>query len=159
MADLNIEVPAAGDLSAISTWISDSGEVALISDLPPGELPIETLSHWLDTSVSAAAVRVDGALIAFATVSIEEAHLPEGTAEICHLIVHPKWRRRYNGSHIVLELALRARELGFSSVMGRVVPNNVVAHKFLSSLGWSQADPWIGWAPGFSWQMRPLNNV
>lgn len=158
MAEIKIEAPNSGDVEIVSRWISESGDLALISSLDSDGLSTKMLELWFDASVTSAVVRTDGHPIAFGTVSVEEAPLPSRTAEICHLIVHPKWRRRYNGSHLVLELALKAREMGFSTVAGRVVPHNSVAHAFLSFLRWAPVASGDGWTPGFSWYQRKLQN-
>lgn len=154
MTRFKLDVPNLDDVERMSGWISDSEDLPLISELTSKDLSSDTLQGWLDTSASSAVIRVDGETIAMATLSVEEAPLRPDTAEICHLIVHREWRRRYNGSHLLLELALRARELGFSAVVGRVVPSNTVAQKFLSSLRWTPVDLNGACMPRFSWYMK-----
>lgn len=88
---------------------------------------------------SADAVRVstaDDQPVAFATLSRNEADLPPGSVELCHLIVRPDMRRQYRGSHLVLALTHAARQLGYDRLFGRVVPSNAVAHPLLTSLRW-----------------------
>ena len=159
MAEIKIETPSSGDIETISRWISESGDLTQISSLRSDVLSTEELERWLDASVTSAVIRADSYPIAFATVSVKEAPLPREVAEICHIIIHPKWRREYNGSHLVLDLTLRAREKGFTKMVGRVVPHNSGAHAFFSSLRWVPVPPAKCWTSGFFWYERRLQDV
>jgi ribosomal protein S18 acetylase RimI-like enzyme len=152
--------PASDDLPRIAEWVTTANELHLISGLSGPVLPTSVLEDWVATSLATLAVRHGDDAIAVATLSRSEAELPAGTAEVCHLIVHPRWRRHYRGSHLVLELLSTARRLGFLEVVGRVVSSNTRAHAFLAFLQWKPfdpqvADPSASWARGdFVWYRK-----
>ncbi len=159
MIGITIDSPKRTELATVADWISASGELHLISDLTLRKLADHTLRSWVETGIESAVVRRGGKPIAFATLSASEASLPSDTVEICHLIVHPSCRRRYEGSHLVLELSRKAREMGFSRAVGRVVPQNSIAKLFLSSLRWARSDVKEDWMNGNIWYTKSLEDV
>ena len=116
MVEITIDAPRSTDIETLSKWISNTGDVALISDLQSNVLTTDELERWLEACVVSTIVRAGKHPIGFATLSTEEAPLPSGTAEICHVIVDPQWRHQFNGSHLVLDLQCRARTMGFINV-------------------------------------------
>ncbi|MBL9184070.1 MAG: GNAT family N-acetyltransferase [Verrucomicrobiaceae bacterium] len=115
-----------------------TNEVPLISGKKDTQLAPEELARWVATSVFAVVVCVGELPIGFGSLSISEAPLVNGDVEICHLIVHPNWRRQYKGSSLVLELTRIAKSKGFKRVVGRVAPHNAIGRAILSSLRWEK---------------------
>lgn len=120
----------------IVEWISESGELMLISGCTDTVLKQEDLKQWFDSSYSYVLIQDEDKIIGIATLSSAEVGLPENVLEICHLIIHPMYRRHYNGSKIVIELMSKAKKDGIVKLVGRVCKHNEIAYKFLSGLRW-----------------------
>lgn len=122
----------------LSAWISTTEELPLISGNEGTHLAPAEFAKWVATSVFAVVVFVGEMPIGFGSLSTSEAPLSTGDVEICHLIVHPDWRRQYKGSSLVLELTRIAKSNGFRRVVGRVAPHNAIGRAILSSLRWEK---------------------
>ena len=159
MTEFRIDSPTETDIEQIPGWVSATRELSLISDESSNVLHPETFQRWLRDSVTVAVVHAGDQPVALATLSLQEVALPEGTVELCHLIVHPRWRRRYHGSRLVFELTDRAKEFGFKRLVGRVVPRNAVAHALLSYLHWSSISSVETWMKAsFVWYEKSLRS-
>jgi RimJ/RimL family protein N-acetyltransferase len=144
------------EIDAISRWITDSGELHLISDAR-GALTHDGLRQWIADSITTLVVRAGNEPIAIGTLSVKEAPVPSGAVEFCHVIVRPEWRRRYHGSHMVLALTDLARGCGFQRGVGRVVPGNEGSFRLLRSLNWSLTGKRGEALPeGFLWHDKDL---
>ena len=126
----------SAQLAYISEWISASGELPLISGNKKNHLSHLELGSWIKSSFQCVIVLHNEEIIGIATLSISEAELPSDAIEICHCIVHPKFRRLYNGSSLVINLTAFAKQNGFSRIVGRVVKTNLVGFALLKELHW-----------------------
>lgn len=126
----------------LRTWISGTGELHLISGEKGPLLDEPTLTHWIRSSASSHALVNGREVIGLATLSTSEVGgMPPDTIECCHLIVHPKHRRKYCGTLLLAHLSARAKELGYRRIVGRVVRSNSVGRDLLRSLGWHGLAP------------------
>jgi len=94
--------------------------------------------------------------IGVATLCKSEINLlPPDTVECCHLVVHPKWRKLYNGTLIINFLLSIAKKLGYKRVVGRVVPTNVIAKLLLNSLNFEPIVTFEDWMnPDLNWYQK-----
>lgn len=141
-----------GDIDALATWITDTGELPLISGEASPLLRPVILESWHHGSLKTQVVRVARRPVGLGMLSQTEATLPPVTAEVCHLIIAPEWRQQYKGSQLVLTLMAEAQRLGLHRLVARVVPENAVAHALFSALRWRPLTPAASWAiDGFIW--------
>jgi ribosomal protein S18 acetylase RimI-like enzyme len=124
------------DIQHLFGWLSDSGEISLISDSGDENFKPETIKEWAKKAEQSFLGAIDGRPIAFGTLSKQEAILPHDCIEICHLIVHPKFRRQYYGTALVDNLIQASVSKGISSIFARVLKNNKIGNLFFHSLQW-----------------------
>lgn len=146
---ITVGKPTDTDIAHLAMWMTDSGEAPLISDLKSALVQSEDIRQWLDDSDECRVVISEGSPIGFGTLSVAEADLPPDCIEVCHVIIHPEWRRRFKGSQLVLELMDTARRKGYLRTVGRVVPKNAASHGFLA---------WLGWQPDSHSQVQNSNS-
>ncbi|HWM23310.1 MAG TPA: GNAT family N-acetyltransferase [Chthoniobacterales bacterium] len=132
----SISDPVREDIPVLAEWISTTNELPLISDRTDSALSEELLREWISTARHTAVVRASRLPIAFATLTAAEARLSPGEIEVCHLIVHPKFRRQYKGTNLLLEMTQLARCERFKRILGRVVPKNLIGMAILQSVRW-----------------------
>lgn len=130
---------AIDDLEPIASWITESGELELISGEKGKVLKSELLAEWLTTSITNV-ISYDNAenVIGLTTLSTAEMDLPVGYVELCHCIIKPNNRREYNASCLLVALIREAKKRGYTHVVGRVVKSNNKAHHLLKSLKWKR---------------------
>ncbi len=121
----------------VANWITQSGELRMISGLSCPRLSEDELEQWFQSALQAVVVVTDRKVIGIATLSRSEVDLPTASIEICHCIVHPYFRRVYNGSTLVTVLSAYAKRLGYKTVVGRVLRSNTVGFALLKSLHWN----------------------
>jgi hypothetical protein len=127
---------SSNQLQFLSQWITESGELPLISGNKQLYLSENELLSWIATSFQCSIVVFENEIIGFATLSNVEAEIPSNSLEICHCIIHPKYRRKYNGSALVTLLTANAKQNGFKKVVGRVISTNLVGFSLLKDLNW-----------------------
>ncbi len=120
----------------VAAWITDSKDLPNISGIKSHYLSPEELQNWFETATIGLIVRFDGAIVGLATLSKHEVPLKHDEIELCHCIVHPEYRRIYNGASMVLQLMAYAKTNNYKTVVGRVVKNNASAEKMLKFLKW-----------------------
>lgn len=128
------------DIESLCEWIQSSGELHLISGNTTGILTVKELRDWMNSSFQLVKIQLNEKIIGLATLSRAEAELPSEYIEICHLIIHPDFRRLYYGTTIVSYLTSFAKREGYKKVVGRVLKSNSVALAFLDSLHWKRLD-------------------
>lgn len=140
----------------VAQWITQTGELNLISSEKSSVLSVDVLYDWFANSIASVVLCVNNLPIGMATLSKSEiSFLPSDTVECCHLVVHPQWRRLYYGSLIVSFLLSIAKKQGFKKVVGRVVPVNSVAKLLLDSLNFESVATYEDWmSPDFVWYQR-----
>ncbi len=144
------------EIPALCAWIASTNEIQQISGLTRPPTPRD-LRQWCDDSVVALQIMAGSESIAMGTLSTHEVSMPTGCAEVCHVIVKPSWRRRYNASRLVLTLMDVARQEGFRRVIGRIAQGNDASHALLKSLSWKPAEDRKWELPSlFDWYEREL---
>ena len=147
--DINNIIISNSDLDYITQWISKSGELSYISGEKGPLLTKSILKSWLYN-------KTDQVEKIFAVVFLKNSHdkivglctltraeepvLDTNDVEICHLIIHKKYRREYYASSIIKLLIKQAFKNNFSRVLGRVHIHNYVGSMLLSHLGWKKSD-------------------
>lgn len=116
----------------LCTWISATGELPIISGEKRTILTPDTLSSWERNSECCFVLVRNSFPIAFAALSRQEAPLQEKSVEAVHLIVHPEFRRTGVGSAVHQARLVKAFQLGFNTVLFRLVPENAGALATLS---------------------------
>ncbi len=125
------------EIKQLCDWISDSKELPNISSNKESVLAQEQLMGWLEESVAYAIVRERDSIIGFCTLTrAEEKNLKLNTIEICHLIVHPDYRKIYNGSGMLLALIDEAEYKNYENIVGRVVKGNTAGEGLMMHLNW-----------------------
>lgn len=138
------------DKDYLIQWISDTGELPQISGIKTTQLTLEELDSWIETSDSCAVITHDSNVVGIATLSTNEAELPEKGIELCHCIVRPTYRRIYKGTSLLLKLIDIARQDGYQKIYGRVCAHNNAGHGLIRSLGFIVTnnisdDPTVVW--------------
>lgn len=135
-------------LDHLAQWISESGELKYISGEKGTVLSIKTLTTWIynqskgkNKILAIALVKnSDAQIMGLCTLTkTEEPMLGKYDIEICHLIVHKKYRRKKYASKIIKLLIHQAKEFGFLRILGRVHIDNNIGFTLLESLGWQKS--------------------
>lgn len=140
----------------VAQWITQTGELNLISSEKSSVLSVDVLHGWFANSIAGVVLCIGDLPIGVATLCKSEiSFLPPDTAECCHLVVHPQWRRLYYGTSIVCLLLSIAKKQGYKRVVGRIVPTNSVAKLLLDSLNFESVATYEDWmSPDFVWYQR-----
>ncbi|MBK8564449.1 MAG: GNAT family N-acetyltransferase [Saprospiraceae bacterium] len=126
------------DFDHVAKWITNSGELPLISSAKECFLAPNEIMTWLNDAFEYAVVSFGDEIVGIATLTTKEADIPNDSIEICHCIVQPIYRRLYNGSKIILELTACAKKAGYRKVVGRVAVANRVGYQFLEFQNWKE---------------------
>lgn len=123
-------------LAFVANWITESGELPLISGSTGKELLPDELKFWFESAIQGIIVEHEGKIIGIATLTRAEAPIPQDAVELCHCIVHPNYRRLYNGSSMIILLSAFAKQNGYRKVVGRVAKSNPIGRTLLQYLHW-----------------------
>jgi len=148
----------SGDATTLCSWVNEMGELFLVASETEERLTPAIVRRWVATAAQSFVFELGGKLVAFATASINEASLPAGTVEMCHLIVSPQLRRKYHGSFFCRWLArLLVAGAGYDVVVGRVVPGNEGILGLMRYLRWKEVEDTHGWTEegDFRWFVAP----
>jgi ribosomal protein S18 acetylase RimI-like enzyme len=126
------------ELDYISTWVSETRELRQISGLETDTLDVGILRSWFNNSIQSVIVKDGANVIGFGMLTTQEVKTKEGEAEICHLIVHPKYRRIYNGSSLVHRLMSFGKFIGLNKIIARVNKKNSAGLELFNYLGWNK---------------------
>ena len=139
--DLNVGIyPSHKGLEYLVEWITQTGELPLISGFKRKELDLINLKEWLDTALHFTITSFNNNIIGLSTLSTQEAELPHDTIEVCHTIVKPEFRRLYNGATMILKSSSLAKQEGYKRVVGRVAKINEAGMSLLNNLRWSKIE-------------------
>jgi len=140
----------------VAQWVTQTGELNLISSEKSSVLSVDVLHGWFTNSIAGVVLCIGDIPIGVATLCKSEINLlPPDTVECCHLVVHPKWRKLYNGTLIINFLLSIAKKLGYKRVVGRVVPTNVIAKLLLNSLNFEPIVTFEDWMnPDLNWYQK-----
>jgi ribosomal protein S18 acetylase RimI-like enzyme len=127
---------SAAELALVADWITKSGELPIISGSTGQLLSLGELQIWFESATQGIIAKHNGEIIGIATLTKEEAPIPNDALEICHCIVHPNYRRLYNGSSLIIRLTAFAKQNGFNRVVGRVAKSNPIGKTLLQYLHW-----------------------
>lgn len=140
------------DLPFVASWITETGELPIISGFKKNILSSNELNEWFDSAAHNIVIKHQGKIIGLATLSLSEATLPADSIEVCHTIVAPKYRRLYNGADMILHLCSIAKQIGYKKVVGRVTKSNTPGRMLLKYLRWQELveenysnDPTVTW--------------
>jgi RimJ/RimL family protein N-acetyltransferase len=118
------------DAAEICSWVRSHSAMRLVSGDDVERLTPQLLRRWL-LDIVGALVAVDAKTdrpLGFCTLTRREApFLPEGTVELCHLIVAPDAKYFWIGSRLCHASRAWGGRLGCHHGYGRVVPTNLWA--------------------------------
>lgn len=148
----NLKETGSEDLPFVASWITETGELPIISGFKKNILTSNELSEWFDSSAYNIIIKNQGKIVALATLSLSEASLPADCIEVCHTIVAPQYRRLYNGADMILHLSSIAKQMGYKRIVGRVSNTNIPGRLLLKYLRWQvlvdenySNDPTVTW--------------
>lgn len=147
------------EVKKISSWISSCGELKLISGENGTILKPKVLKGWVKSSEASFLFYINKTPIGFCTLStVEILQLPQTFTEVCHLIIHPKYRNLYLGTTLLSFAMATAKHLGFSKVVGRVALGNLPSEVLLTSMRWKQFgnEKWLLNNENFNWYYKDL---
>lgn len=146
---------AATDLSTICSWVTSRDEMQKVCGDDGDRLTPRILHRWLVNSLDSFVLSeaAKGIPLGFCTLSHCEAeNLPDSHVELCHLLVDPRHRYSFVGSHLCQAAKDAAVRLGFFFLCGRIVPGNRPAQYLATSQRFSELKELPSWAPhGFRW--------
>lgn len=145
------------ELKGLCDWISHSGDLPMISSLKKSDLLIEELTEWINSSKAYAVIKDDGLIVGFGTMTqAEESSLGKRDVEMCHLIIHPDYRLKYNGSNLLLSLIEEAENHNYERIVGRVNKQNAQGQRLMMHLKWSLIENLSG-DNSVNWYEHPLS--
>lgn len=154
--------PARIDSATVATicsWVPTRRDLSLVAGDDADHLAPALLAAWIRRSLVAIVLRrdVDGEAVAFCTLTRAESPLlPSQTVELCHLITDPNARPRLAVFNLLDAAKHSARRMGFTEVVGRVVPANTRMLVIAAFKGGFRLEPLPNWAaPGFVWLAGP----
>jgi ribosomal protein S18 acetylase RimI-like enzyme len=144
-------------LRTLCDWISQTGELGLISGESGSVLQISVIEKWIEEALAAFVVFQKALPIAFGAVSQRQAPLPANAVEIVHTIVHPYFRRRGVGTELTRVRMKAAADKGYERAFFRVLPTNFPRQRLLSKMGISPSSTQI--LPGFHWYETDISHA
>jgi len=144
-------------IKEICGWITKAGELPLISGELTSKLTPEVLKSWLSDSKETLVKYKGDKIIGLATLSCSEAEMNDDEVELCHCIVHPDYRRLYNGTVLISKLMSEAKKNGYNFVIGRVNVHNIMGHGLLAFLNWKPAPKNYSNDSTVVWYRKQLN--
>lgn len=146
---------ANSDMPFLSSWIKSRKALKLISSDYGEKLTHDIISSWNNISfLSVIATETERDIpIGFFTLSTQEANnLPPSAIELCHLMVKPREDYFLVGSYLCTVAKAISKLLGFSMLIGRVVPVNTFGIRLALSQGFRQVNSSETWTtPEFYW--------
>jgi len=147
------------DIREICSWVLTPHQLRMISGDVAGGLSGEILLRWARSSIDAATLCVDGQAVGFCTLSDREFSYPKGHLEVCHLVITPRYRRKYLGTTLLNNMRILAGIRGYSYLHGRVVRENAGSLAFAQYVHWSPTefdffDDEFRW---LTYETRPFN--
>ena len=146
------------DAEPICSWVRTPEQLRMIAGDTANGLNRRILHRWVDESIDPVTLRYRDHAVGFCTLSEAEHHYPRGHVEVCHVIIAPKYRRRYLGTALLSYMRALAAERGFQFLHGRVVPENRAGLLFFNYLHWTPEKS--NHLPrGFSWFVYELRSL
>jgi hypothetical protein len=137
------------DKAEILSWFKSRNALAYVSSEHGKELTEGILNSWINKSLDCLVLlETERDLpVGFLTLSNEEAPgLPYFAIELCHLIMKPSRDYCLVAAYLCYFAKSVAKYLGFSILLGRVVPENSFGLFLANSLGFkrfSSRDTWL----------------
>lgn len=133
---ITIDVFRHSDISEICSWVLTAEQLRMVSDDVAGGLRGDILLKWASRSTHAVTMRYKGEAVGFCTLTDAEYDYPRGHVEVCHLVVDPKYRRRYFGTTLLNYMRILSAHCGYKVLHGRVVPSNAGSLAFTEYVHW-----------------------
>lgn len=143
------------DTKALCSWIRSRYALKLICSDDGEVLTPKIINFWIHHALLSVIVSDinENTQVGFFTLSYQEAkNISMNTVELCHLMVKPQKNYFAVGEYICNLAKVLAAELGFSLLIGRVVPSNIFGLALARSEGFEIALEKATWTTAdFTW--------
>ena len=150
------------DKEILLSWVRSRSAMKLVSSDKSDCLTIEILDTWLIHSKHnfLAYDTVNHRPVGFCTLSTEEnAQIPTGYIELCHLIVDPRKMYFFVGALLCKDAKRVSSQMGYKAIYGRVVPSNRYGLALASHESFAECtSEHSGLVAGFRWFVYSMYN-
>lgn len=147
------------DIEIICSWVKTQRMLSMVSgDIGNGLSP-NILIKWIDSSIcTVVIVDNDDYPLGFCTLTTKELpSLKYKHVELCHLIINPNYYPKYDIAKQLCYMAIKTgNNLGFSFIVGRVVPENKFGIILAEKTKWNKLFEPLSYPNNFNWYIKNL---